>query len=130
MNAPSTSFGVYSHVYFEAGSTHRPHRLYLSLLGLWAMNKCGQIHLPRKVQQRARVQLLLESQESHNVLHNNNNDNTAPAAARGHPILTPLTHRIPPSPPSLLLQLCPVGVGLFDLFMTSLTFYPQLAGYR
>lgn len=29
------------------------------------MNKCGQIDLSRKVEHRARVQLLLESQERH-----------------------------------------------------------------
>lgn len=59
--------------------------------------------------------------------NNNNSNNTAPAAAWGNPILTPLTHRNPPNLPSLLLPLRSVGVGHFDLFMNSLTFYHQLA---
>lgn len=49
--------------------------------------------------------------------------NTAPAVAREHSILPPLTHHVPPSPPSLALPSIPLSRGFwpyywcFDLFL-------------
>lgn len=83
------------------------------------MNKCGQIDLSRKVEHRARVQLLLESQERHDSQqpqdtqqqqqHQQHWSCCSPSVSNPHSFNTSQSFH-------LLLPLHSAGVGLFDLF--------------